>query len=112
MNSVELGGKSQRIHDSELQGYIFKHTLKINNSHEIFGHLLENFKNGAPLHSEFDIGFDRMCEILFNREVIRDVIVSPKTITGTDQVVKNLVWVDDESLNDYRVAQFIDEIEI
>ena len=100
MNSVELGGKSQRIHGSELQDYIFKHTLKINNSHEKFGHLLEAFNNGTPPHSGFDIGFDRMCEILFNRESIRDVIAFPKSITGVDQVVKSPALVDDESLKD------------
>ena len=112
MNGVELGGGSQRIHDYELQDYIFKHILKINNSHELFGHLLEAFKNGTPPHSGFAIGFDRMCAMLFNRESIRDVIAFPKSITGIDQVVKSPALVDDESLKDYHVAQFIDKIEI
>lgn len=107
MNGVELGGGSQRVHDHDLQDYIFKHILKIDNSHELFGHLLEAFKNGTPPHSGFAIGFDRMCTILFNRTSIRDVIAFPKSITGADQIVKSPALVNDEFLKDYHVTQFI-----
>lgn len=109
MNGVELGGGSQRIHDPELQDYIFKHILQIDNSHELFGHLLEAFKNGTPPHSGFAIGFDRMCTMLFNRESIRDVIAFPKSITGADQIVKSPALVDDKSLKDYHIAQFVNK---
>ncbi|CAL9732661.1 aspartate--tRNA ligase, mitochondrial [Monosporozyma unispora] len=105
MNGVELGGGSQRVHDPELQDYIFKHVLKIENSHKLFGHLLEAFETGTPPHSGFAIGFDRMCSMLFNRESIRDVIAFPKSITGADQLVKSPALVDDAVLKDYHVLQ-------
>lgn len=105
MNGVELGGGSQRVHDSELQDYIFKHVLKIENSHALFGHLLKAFETGTPPHSGFAVGFDRMCTMLFNRDSIRDVIAFPKSVTGADQVVKSPALVSDISLKDYHIAQ-------
>ena len=53
LNGVEIGGGSTRVHDPELQNYIFKHILKIDNAEALFGHLLEGFSHGLPTSRGF-----------------------------------------------------------
>lgn len=89
VNGVELGGGSTRVHDPRLQNYIFENVLKIDNAHELFGHLLNAFDMGTPPHAGFAIGFDRMCAMICGTESIRDVIAFPKSVTGADLVVKS-----------------------
>lgn len=105
INGVELGGGSTRVHDAELQEYIFKQILKISNPHAVFGHLLEAFKMGAPPHAGFAIGFDRMCAMLCDTESIRDVIPFPKSVTGSDLVVGSPSTVQNETLALYNVTK-------
>lgn len=87
LNGVELGGGSTRVHDTALQRYIFDNILRIDNSHALFGHLLEAFDTGCPPHAGLAIGFDRMTAMLSATESIRDVIAFPKSITGADLMI-------------------------
>lgn len=103
VSGVEIGGGSTRIHDAELQDFIFEDILKINNAHELFGHLLNAFKMGTPPHAGFAIGFDRMCAMLCGRESIRDVIAFPKSITGSDLVVGSPTTVAPVVLKTYNL---------
>lgn len=103
VNGVELGGGSTRVHDPNLQEYIFKKILKIKEPHKVFGHLLEAFKMGTPPHAGFAIGFDRMCAMLCGTESIRDVIAFPKSVTGSDLVVGSPTTVKNEALEQYHV---------
>lgn len=54
---MEIGGGSVRIHDAELQEYIFREVLELE-EHEIerFGHLLQALKFGAPPHGGIALG--------------------------------------------------------
>ncbi|AMD19649.1 HCL502Wp [Eremothecium sinecaudum] len=105
VNGVELGGGSTRIHDPELQRYIFKEILKINNQDEIFGHLLNAFAMGTPPHAGFAIGFDRMMAMMCGTDSIRDVIAFPKSVTGSDLVIKSPSSVSEEVLKEYNISQ-------
>lgn len=103
VSGVEVGGGSTRIHDPELQNYIFEEILKIENAHELFGHLLTAFAMGTPPHAGFAIGFDRMCAMLCGSDSIRDVIAFPKSITGSDVVVGSPTTVAEEVLKRYNI---------
>lgn len=103
MNGVELGGGSQRVHDPELQRYIFEKVLKISNYEKLFGHLLAAFEMGTPPHAGFAIGFDRMCAMLCGTESIRDVISFPKSITGSDLVVQSPSTITEDVLCNYNI---------
>lgn len=105
LNGLEIGGGSRRIHDPELQRYIFTEILKIPNPERLFQHLLEAFKNGTPPHAGFALGFDRLCAILVGSESIRDVIAFPKTMAGSDMVVGSPSNVKDEVLKEYYVER-------
>lgn len=90
LNGNEIGGGSTRIHDYTLQSQIFEKFLKINKDKqdELFGHLLEVFKNGCPPHSGFAIGWDRFLSVLFKTPSIKEVIAFPKSNTGVDDLFK------------------------
>lgn len=103
VSGVELGGGSTRIHDPELQDFIFENILKIDDGEKLFGHLLQAFKMGTPPHAGFAIGFDRMCAMLSGTETIRDVIAFPKSVTGSDLVVGSPSVVKDKTLREYNV---------
>lgn len=103
INGVEVGGGSTRIHDVELQKYVFESVLKIQNHQELFGHLLRAFECGCPPHAGLAIGFDRMVAMLCG-VTIRDVIAFPKTITGTDPVIGSPSKVTGKQLKAYHLA--------
>lgn len=103
VSGVEIGGGSTRVHDPALQDFIFEEVLKIDNAHELFGHLLNAFEMGAPPHAGFAIGFDRMCAMLGGSDSIRDVIAFPKSITGSDLVVGSPTTVAEDVLKRYNV---------
>lgn len=84
VNGVEVGGGSTRVHDAELQRYIFKSLLRIDKPERVFGHLLEAFTMGCPPHAGMALGLDRLTAMLSYTPFIRDVIAFPKTITGAD----------------------------
>lgn len=105
INGVELGGGSRRIHDSQLQRFIFTKILKIENPDKLFGHLLKALSLGCPPHAGFAIGFDRMCAMLIGSNSIRDVVAFPKTQNGADLVVESPSNVSDEILKEYYVKK-------
>lgn len=105
INGVELGGGSRRVHDSELQRFIFTEILKIENPDHLFGHLLKALSLGCPPHAGFAIGFDRMCAMLIGSNSIRDVVAFPKTQNGADLVVESPSDVNDETLKEYYVKK-------
>lgn len=103
MNGIELGGGSTRIHDPELQKFMFENVLKISNYQILFGHLLSAFETGTPPHAGFAIGYDRMCAMLCGTDSIRDVIPFPKSITGSDLVVQSPSTIAEDILRDYKI---------
>lgn len=103
VNGVELGGGSTRVHDVNLQKYIFSEILQISNPDVLFGHLLTAFSTGCPPHAGLAIGFDRMTAMLSGTDSIRDVIAFPKTITGADPMIGSPSKSTSNQLKDYHV---------
>lgn len=103
VNGVELGGGSTRIHDVDLQQFIFAQILQIPNPEVLFGHLLTAFATGCPPHAGLAIGFDRMTAMLSGTDSIRDVIAFPKTITGADPMIGSPSKSTSAQLKDYHV---------
>ena len=85
LNGVEIGGGSLRIHESNLQAQLFQ-ALGINETQQqqLFGHLLEAFRYGAPPHGGIALGLDRLVSLLAYEESIREVIAFPKNNRGME----------------------------
>jgi aspartyl-tRNA synthetase len=103
INGVEVGGGSTRIHDPELQRYIVRELLGIDNPNGVFGHLLEAFTMGCPPHAGMAIGLDRLAAMLSYTPFIRDVIAFPKTITGADPLFHAPSSVSNDKLRSYHL---------
>lgn len=89
LNGYEIGGGSQRIHDSELQEKIFR-TLKLTPEEikEKFGFFVEALQYGTPPHLGIALGLDRIVMVLSKTENIRDVIAFPKTQKASDLMMQ------------------------
>lgn len=104
INGNEVGGGSRRIHDPELQEFIFKQVLCIHNYQDLFGHLLNALSMGCPPHAGLALGFDRLCALLVGSSSIRDVIAFPKNQSGVDPVVDSPSPAADATLGEYHLA--------
>ncbi|KAK6204920.1 tRNA synthetases class II-domain-containing protein [Scheffersomyces amazonensis] len=103
MNGSEVGGGSRRVHDPELQKYIFERILRINNYEDKFGHLLKALSMGCPPHAGLALGFDRLVAMLVGTANLRDVIAFPKNQSGVDPVVDSPTSVSKDVLKQYHV---------
>ncbi|CUI17594.1 aspartyl-tRNA synthetase [Candidatus Protochlamydia naegleriophila] len=111
LNGYEIGGGSQRIHNSELQQKIFE-ILKLS-PEELetkFGFFLEALSYGTPPHLGIALGLDRLIMILTQTENIRDVIAFPKTQKASDLMMECPSKVATEQLKELEIrvpdAQF------
>ncbi|EIN10682.1 hypothetical protein PUNSTDRAFT_51287 [Punctularia strigosozonata HHB-11173 SS5] len=105
LNGVEIGGGSVRVHDPEMQEYIFSQILQLTEAEKsTFGHLLHALRCGAPPHGGIALGFDRLMSILCNTNTIRDVIAFPKTGASTDPLFKSPSPTTSDVLATYGLA--------
>lgn len=85
LNGNELLSGSIRIHQRDLQNKVFGILgLKEEEITERFGHMLEAFEFGAPIHGGGALGLDRFLMLLSNESNIREVITFPKTGDAKD----------------------------
>jgi aspartyl-tRNA synthetase len=104
LNGYEIGGGSQRIHNSELQQKIFE-CLKLT-PEELetkFGFFLDALSYGTPPHLGIALGFDRILMILTDTENIRDVIAFPKTQNANDLMMQTPSAVTKEQLKELEI---------
>lgn len=105
LNGYELGGGSQRIHDSELQQKIFE---KLNFTPEDlqakFGFFLEALSYGTPPHLGIALGLDRLMMILTDTDNIRDVIAFPKTQRASDLMLECPAEVARQQLKELKIS--------
>ncbi|KAJ6516116.1 tRNA synthetases class II-domain-containing protein, partial [Mycena sanguinolenta] len=104
LNGVEIGGGSVRVHDADMQDYIFTKVLQLSEREKLpFSQLLHALRCGAPPHGGFAFGFDRLLAIICKTQSIRDVIAFPKTSVGTDMLFQSPAAVGKEVLEQYGI---------
>lgn len=104
LNGYEIGGGSQRIHNSELQQKVFE-CLKLT-PEELktkFGFFLEALSFGTPPHLGIALGLDRLVMILTKTENIRDVIAFPKTQKASDLMLECPSQVANQQLKELQI---------
>ena len=85
LNGWELGGGSIRIHRRDLLARSFALMGHSETAMQAkFGALLDAFEYGAPPHGGIALGVDRWAALLTRQVNIREVMVFPKTQSGSD----------------------------
>lgn len=104
LNGYEVGGGSQRIHNSTLQKKIFE-ALKLTDEeiHEKFGFFVEALQYGTPPHLGLALGFDRLMMVLTETDNIRDVIAFPKTQKASDLMMDCPSTVQNKQLRELAI---------
>jgi len=89
VNGYEVGGGSQRIHDTNLQQELFE-ALQLSKEeiNEKFGFFMQALQYGTPPHLGIALGFDRLMMLLTQTDNIRDVIAFPKTQKASDIMMR------------------------
>lgn len=104
LNGYEIGGGSQRIHNSELQQIIFeKLNLEPEELQAKFGFFIEALSYGTPPHLGLALGLDRLMMILTQTDNIRDVIAFPKTQRASDLMLECPSPVASKQLNELKI---------
>lgn len=104
VNGVELGGGSRRVHNADVQEFIFRDVLKMKPERiEDFRHLLDALRSGCPPHAGLALGWDRLVATMCGVESVRDVIAFPKTGSGEDAMVKAPNQLTEEQLRTYHL---------
>ena len=105
LNSVELGGGSVRIFQSDVQERMFRALgFTDEKAHEQFGFLLDAFKYGVPPHAGLAIGLDRFVMLLVKAESIREVIAFPKVKDASCLMSEAPNVVDEKQLEELCLA--------
>ena len=104
LNGYEIGGGSQRIHDSDLQEKIFSlMDLSKDEIENKFGFFVKALQYGTPPHLGIALGLDRIMMILLGTENIRDVIAFPKTQKGTDLMIEAPASLSDDQISEFHI---------
>lgn len=105
LNGYEIGGGSQRIHDSTMQAKIFSLLhLTPQQIESKFGFFVEALSYGTPPHLGIALGLDRLAMILADTDNIRDVIAFPKTQKASDLMLNCPSAIDPQQLKEVGLA--------
>lgn len=105
INGNEIGGGSIRIHDRKTQQDLFKVLgFSEEEANSQFGFLLNAFQYGCPPHGGIAFGFDRLCAVLSDSEVIRDFIAFPKNNAARDVMIDAPSPIANTQLNELGIS--------
>lgn len=100
-NGFELASGSIRIHEPEIQKQVFKIMGYSPKDIEAdFGHILEAYSYGAPVHGGIAIGLDRLVAVIQGEKSIREVIAFPIASSGKISVMDAPSKVVDSTLKE------------
>ncbi len=109
-NGFELASGSIRIHDPRIQRQAFKimgySDSEIENN---FGHILEAYEFGAPIHGGIALGLDRLIAVLSGEKSIREVVSFPINSSGQTSVMEAPNKVSSNTLKDLGLKQLSDK---
>ena len=109
INGEEIGGGSRRIHHAEMQEFVMRDILKMDDERIAdFSHLLEALRSGCPPHAGIALGFDRLVAMIHasrtkKKTTLRDVIAFPKSGKGDDLMVKSPGPLTEDVLETYHL---------
>ena len=109
INGEEIGGGSRRIHHAEMQEFVMREILKMNDKRVAeFSHLLKALKAGCPPHAGIAVGFDRLVAMIHasrtgKKTTLRDVIAFPKSGKGDDLMVNSPGPMTEDVLETYHL---------
>ena len=109
INGEEIGGGSRRIHQAQMQEFVMREVLKMDDKHIAeFSHLLEALRAGCPPHAGIALGLDRLVAMILSSQLgkkmtLRDVIAFPKNGRGDDPVTKSPGSLTEEVLETYHL---------
>ena len=103
-NGYEIASGGLRISDPKVQRKVFN-IMGLNNRQidERFGHILEAYEYGAPIHGGIAVGLDRVIMLLQNEETIREVIPFPVNSSGHTSVMDAPSEVEPKQLKDLHI---------
>lgn len=100
-NGFELASGSIRIHEPEIQKQVFKIMGYSQKQIEVdFGHILEAYSYGAPVHGGIAVGLDRLVAVIQGEKSIREVIAFPIASSGQIAVMNAPSEVSEETLKE------------
>lgn len=87
-NGFEMASGSIRITDPKFQRQVFK-TMGLTDEEidQDFGHILEAYEFGAPVHGGIAVGIDRLSSVFSGESSIREVIAFPVSSHGQTSVM-------------------------
>ncbi len=100
-NGFELASGSIRIHEPEIQKQVFKimgYSQK--QIEDDFGHILEAYSYGAPVHGGIAVGLDRLVAVIQGEKSIREVIAFPIASSGQIAVMDAPSEVSEKTLKE------------
>lgn len=105
LNGWEIGGGSIRNHTPEAIESVFEIMgYEKPEIHEKFGHMIEAYRYGAPVHGGIGSGIDRIIALLQNEPNIREVIAFPKTGDGRDPMMNAPSEIYPKQLRELHIA--------
>ncbi|WP_185867148.1 aspartate--tRNA ligase [Blattabacterium cuenoti] len=101
INGIEIGSGSIRIHNKNIQNFIFKHLgFSQKEIESKFGFFIKAFEYGVPPHGGIAFGLDRLVNLMEEDKNIKNFIAFPKNNYGKDVMINAPSFLEKEKLKE------------